>query len=72
MNPLTMRVLVMIQRVPLTSGTPSMATIDFRVDSYWLDFDLAGDGTRFLAIVPEVVKDRQPLVAILHWRDTGG
>ncbi|MFA5911554.1 MAG: protein kinase [Vicinamibacterales bacterium] len=34
----------------------------------WIDFDLAPDGKRFLAIVPDLVADEQPLTAILNWR----
>jgi Tol biopolymer transport system component len=48
----------------LRPGTP--VTL-FSSDRYWADLDISADGTRLLAIVPEVVADRQPLTAILHW-----
>ena len=33
----------------------------------WVDFDIASDGKRFIAIVPELIADEQPLNAILNW-----
>jgi hypothetical protein len=49
----------------LNVGTP--VTL-FAVGSRpWLDFDASPDGKRFLAIIPEVVADEQPLTAILNW-----
>jgi Tol biopolymer transport system component len=41
----------------------------FQLGRRWLDFDISADGTRLLAIVPEVVADQEPLTAILHWRE---
>lgn len=34
----------------------------------WVDFDVSRDGKRFLAMVPDVVGDEQPLTAIIDWR----
>lgn len=33
----------------------------------WQDFDVSRDGTRFLAIVPEVVADELPLNVVVDW-----
>ena len=33
----------------------------------WSDYDVSLDGKKFLAIVPEVVADEQPLTVILNW-----
>jgi Tol biopolymer transport system component len=33
----------------------------------WIDFELAPDGQRFLALIPEMVADEQPLRAIVNW-----
>jgi serine/threonine protein kinase len=33
----------------------------------WSDFDVAPDGKRFLAIVPKIVADEQPLDVIVNW-----
>jgi eukaryotic-like serine/threonine-protein kinase len=33
----------------------------------WRDFDLSRDGRRFLAIVPKVMANEQPLTAVLNW-----
>jgi eukaryotic-like serine/threonine-protein kinase len=33
----------------------------------WLDFDLSIDGQRFLAVVPEIAANEQPLTVVLHW-----
>ena len=33
----------------------------------WLDFEVAPDGKRFLALIPDLVANEQPLKAILHW-----
>jgi hypothetical protein len=33
----------------------------------WMDFAVAPDGKRFLALIPELVADEQPLKAILNW-----
>ena len=33
----------------------------------WGDFDVSPDGKRFLALIPEVVSNEQPLTALQHW-----
>ncbi|HEY3177093.1 MAG TPA: protein kinase [Candidatus Polarisedimenticolia bacterium] len=33
----------------------------------WTDFDVPADGRRFLAIIPEVLADKQPLTVVLNW-----
>jgi Tol biopolymer transport system component/tRNA A-37 threonylcarbamoyl transferase component Bud32 len=33
----------------------------------WLDFEVSPDGKRFLALIPEVVADEQPLKALVNW-----
>ena len=33
----------------------------------WIDFDISPDGKKFLAIVPEVVADAEPLTVVLNW-----
>ena len=33
----------------------------------WIDFEVAPDGQRFLALIPAVVADEQPLGAIVNW-----
>jgi hypothetical protein len=35
--------------------------------STWIDFDVSLDGKRFLAIVPEVVANEQPLTVVSNW-----
>ena len=53
----------------LDLGTPSTL---FGVGARgWMDFDVAPDGTRFLALIPELVADEQPLKAILNWAADG-
>ena len=37
----------------------------------WVSFDVAPDGKRLLALIPEVVADEQPLKAILDWSAPG-
>ena len=33
----------------------------------WNSFDVSADGKRFLAVVPEVVANEQPLTVVLKW-----
>ena len=33
----------------------------------WLNFDLSADGKKFLAVVPEVAADEQPLTVVVNW-----
>ena len=33
----------------------------------WLDFDVSPDGSKFLAVVPELIADAQPLTVVLNW-----
>jgi Tol biopolymer transport system component len=33
----------------------------------WLDFEVSPDGKRFLALIPEVVANEQPLKALVNW-----
>lgn len=33
----------------------------------WLDFEIAPDGKRFLALIPEVLANEQPLKALVNW-----
>jgi len=35
--------------------------------SPWRDYDISPDGKRFLAIVPQVLANEQPLTAVLNW-----
>jgi Tol biopolymer transport system component len=35
--------------------------------SNWRSFDVSADGKRFLAVVPEVVADREPLRVVVNW-----
>ena len=47
--------------------SPSPARTLFAVSSSpWVDYDVAPDG-RFLAIVPEVMANQQPLTVVLNW-----
>jgi hypothetical protein len=48
----------------LELGAPSTL---FGVGRRWLDFEIAPDGKRFLALIPAVVADEQPLQAIVNW-----
>ena len=34
---------------------------------FWRDFDVSPDGKKFLAIVPQVMANEQPLTAVLNW-----
>jgi hypothetical protein len=34
---------------------------------FWRDFDLSPDVKKFLAIVPQVTANEQPLTAVLNW-----
>jgi dipeptidyl aminopeptidase/acylaminoacyl peptidase len=36
----------------------------------WVDFDVSLDGKTFLALIPEINADEQPLTALLHWSGT--
>jgi len=38
----------------------------------WTDFDVAPDGKRFLAVVPQLSANEQPLTVILNWPSTIG
>jgi Tol biopolymer transport system component len=38
-----------------------------KASSKWLSFDVSADGTRFLAVVPEVVAARAPLSVVVNW-----
>ena len=59
-------VAVPLRTVPsLELGTP--VTLFALGSRTWVDFDVSPDGKRFLAIVPEIVADEQPLTAILNW-----
>lgn len=33
----------------------------------WTSFDVSPDGKKFLAVVPEVVANEQPLTVVLNW-----
>ncbi len=33
----------------------------------WTSFDVSPDGKKFLALVPEVVANEQPLTVVLNW-----
>ena len=33
----------------------------------WLNFRVSRDGTRFLAVVPEVAADEQPMTVVVDW-----
>jgi dipeptidyl aminopeptidase/acylaminoacyl peptidase len=48
----------------LTLGTAT--TLFVLKDKPWKDFDISASG-RFLAIVPDVIGDEQPLTALLNW-----
>ena len=52
----------------LTFGTP--VTVFVIGSRRWIDFDVAQDGQRFLALIPEVVLSEQPLTALQHWNTT--
>jgi Tol biopolymer transport system component/predicted Ser/Thr protein kinase len=50
----------------LQLGIPkSLFQIKGRSD--WLAFEVSGDGTRFLAIVPEALADERPLSVVVNW-----
>jgi hypothetical protein len=54
-------------RPDLVLGTPvSLFTLPGR--RIWKDYDVALDGSRFLAIVTDVLGDEQPLTVVLNWR----
>jgi Tol biopolymer transport system component/predicted Ser/Thr protein kinase len=50
----------------LEIGTP-MPLFALRENTSWTDFDVSPDGKKFLAIVPEVVGDAQPLTVVMNW-----
>ena len=53
----------------LQIGTPTKL---FKIPGRpWLDFVLAPDGKRFLAIVPEIDGDESPLNVIVNWSPGG-
>jgi hypothetical protein len=49
----------------LEVGTP--ATLFTLKGPAWNSFDVSTDGKRFLAVVPEVVANEQPLTVVLNW-----
>ena len=49
----------------LEVGTP--ATLFALKGAAWNSFDVSADGKRFLAVVPEVVANEQPLTVVLSW-----
>jgi len=60
-------VAVPIRKVPaLELGTPVPLFV-LNGSAPWIDFDVAADGKRFLAIIPETVGDEQPLSVIVNW-----
>ena len=49
----------------LATGTPVAL---FKVEGKpWLSFALSSDGKRFLAVVPEIAADEQPMTVVLNW-----
>jgi Tol biopolymer transport system component len=36
----------------------------------WVSFDVSLDGKSFLALIPEIMADEQPLTTLLHWSET--
>ena len=51
-------------------GIPS--TLFAIANKRWVSFDMSPDGKRFLAIIPEVVANEQPLTAFLNMVPGGG
>ncbi|HYN03509.1 MAG TPA: protein kinase, partial [Vicinamibacteria bacterium] len=49
----------------LELGTP--VTLFTLIGPAWNAFDVSPDGKRFLAVVPEVVANEQPLTVVLNW-----
>jgi Tol biopolymer transport system component len=49
----------------LELGTP--VTLFTLIGPAWNSFDVSADGKRFLAVVPEVVANEQPLTVVLDW-----
>jgi Tol biopolymer transport system component len=49
----------------LEMGTP--VTLFALKGPAWNSFDVSADGKRFLAVVPEVVANEQPLTVVLNW-----
>jgi Tol biopolymer transport system component len=52
-------------RPALEVGTP--VTLFALKGPAWNSFDVSADGKRFLAVVPEVVANQQPLTVVLNW-----
>jgi Tol biopolymer transport system component len=50
----------------LQIGEPK-ALFELKGRSNWKSFDVSADGKRFLAVVPEVVADREPLSVVVNW-----
>jgi Tol biopolymer transport system component len=50
----------------LQIGTPA-PLFEFQVGKLWRDFDVAIDGKRFLAIIPESLARNQPLTVVSNW-----
>ena len=60
--------------VPVLRTTPALelgtpVTLFALGSTPWISFDVSPDG-RFLALIPEIVADEQPLTALLHWSET--
>lgn len=36
-------------------------------DRVWRDFDVSVDGKKFLAVIPELAGNKQPLTVVLNW-----
>ena len=39
----------------------------FRLTTGWLDYDVAPDGKRFLAVVSDVIGREQPVTVVMNW-----
>ena len=50
----------------LDVGTPRAL---FSLPRPWRDFAVSADGTKFIAIVPDVLAQEQPLTAVLNWKE---
>jgi len=60
-----MMALPIVTTPSLKTGSPKeLFTIAGR---QWLNFRISADGTRFLAVVPEVAADAQPMTVVVDW-----
>ena len=63
---------VTVRAVPALELGPPRPLFRLTGRRVWKDYDVAPDGSRFLAIVTDVRGDEQPLTVVLNWTAEAG